>query len=438
MSRTLKEARERLVEIEEQNNSLLNAWKVESRSATEQEDSLYDNNELEINALKAEIKTLERIEAATNKVESRSVNVTDRFGSNIRTNTHKITKSDCDRAFRAWAMGGRADNQDVYSADKLNVDYKSQYFKLDLNDSPNVEQRAMSVGTNADGGYTVSTYPVQGIEKALKLYSNMRQECTVFTTAQGGNFPWATNNDTANSARIIGENTAVTETDLTVGQVVFGDYTYCSDVVKVSFQLLNDSSIPLADFIGEQLGKRLGRRQNLDMTTGDGSGKPKGFLVDATNVGFTATTSLKWQDLFALRGLLDPAYLPDSVYMMNNGTYHLLLQLASSQNVPLFVQGLDKDGYGTFGGHRIVINQNMPDWSAGNKAIAFGNFKKYIARQVGEILYKRLDERYADVGQVGFLAYHRLDAKLIDAGTHPIVCMVAGDGTGSGSGVELP
>lgn len=425
--KNLKEARERLAELQTQNEELLNVWKVEARAATEAEDNLYVQNEDEINQVLAEIKTLERLENA-GKPEKRNLNVSDKFGSQIRTNTHKITKQDCDRAFRAWATGGKASAEDVYSADKLNVDHKSQFLKLDFAEA-NLEQRAMSVGSNSDGGYTVSTFPVQGVESALKAYSNMRQECTVYTTAQGGNFPFATNDDTSNSAKIIGENTQFTETDLTVGQVVFGDYTYVSDVVKLSFQLLNDSSINLSQFVTEKLGIRLARRENLDMTTGNGSGKPRGILLDATDSGVTtgSATVLDWKDLFALRSKLDPAYLPDAIYMMNNATYGMLLQIKDSQNRPLFVPGLNSDGYGTFGGHRIVINQNMPDWAAAatgiTSPILFGNVKKYTCRQVGEILFKRLDERFADYGQTGFVSYHRMDSKLIDAGTHPVLSL---------------
>jgi HK97 family phage major capsid protein len=55
----------------------------------------------------------------------------------------------------------------------------------------------------------------------------------------------------------------------------------------------------------------------------------------------------------------------------------------------------------------------VPELKAGNKAIAFGDFKYYwIADRQGRS-FKRLNELFAMTGQVGFLASQRLDGKLI-------------------------
>ena len=55
----------------------------------------------------------------------------------------------------------------------------------------------------------------------------------------------------------------------------------------------------------------------------------------------------------------------------------------------------------------------VPDLTAGNKVMAFGDFSYYwIADRQGRS-FKRLNELYAANGQVGFLASQRVDGKLI-------------------------
>lgn len=55
----------------------------------------------------------------------------------------------------------------------------------------------------------------------------------------------------------------------------------------------------------------------------------------------------------------------------------------------------------------------VPELEAGNKVMAFGDFKYYwIADRQGRS-FKRLNELFSMTGQVGFLASQRVDGKLI-------------------------
>ena len=55
----------------------------------------------------------------------------------------------------------------------------------------------------------------------------------------------------------------------------------------------------------------------------------------------------------------------------------------------------------------------MPEIGAGQKVVMFGDFNFYWIGDRQGITFKRLNERYADMGQVGFLASHRVDGKLV-------------------------
>jgi HK97 family phage major capsid protein len=87
---------------------------------------------------------------------------------------------------------------------------------------------------------------------------------------------------------------------------------------------------------------------------------------------------------------------------------------------PLWVPGLAAGQADTILGYPYVINQSMTTPATGVKSILFGDFSKYIIRDVRDVTVIRLDELYAVLGQVAFLALSRHDGDLLDAGTHPI------------------
>ena len=61
----------------------------------------------------------------------------------------------------------------------------------------------------------------------------------------------------------------------------------------------------------------------------------------------------------------------------------------------------------------VLTSAYMPEISAGNKTVVFGDFKYYwIADRQGR-RFKRLNELFAVTGQIGFVATQRLDGKLI-------------------------
>jgi HK97 family phage major capsid protein len=71
-------------------------------------------------------------------------------------------------------------------------------------------------------------------------------------------------------------------------------------------------------------------------------------------------------------------------------------------------------------GYPYVVNQSMTTPATGVKSILFGDFSKYIIRDVRDVVLLRLDERFAEQHSVAFLAFARSDGDLLDAGTDPV------------------
>ena len=94
--------------------------------------------------------------------------------------------------------------------------------------------------------------------------------------------------------------------------------------------------------------------------------------------------------------------------------------------VPLWSPSLGAGQPDTILGYPYVINQSITTPATSVKSILFGDFSKYLIRDVRDVTLLRLDERFADYHQVGFLAFSRHDGDLLDAGTDPVKYHVQG------------
>src|SRR5690606_35781042 len=122
-------------------------------------------------------------------------------------------------------------------------------------------QRAGELATTpgAQGGYLVPEGFRAVITEALKAYGGLLQHANVITTTTGNPLPWPKNDDTSNVGQLLAENTQIGAQDVTFDQAELGAYTYTSKLMKVSWQLLNDSAFDLPSFLARKAGERIGR-----------------------------------------------------------------------------------------------------------------------------------------------------------------------------------
>jgi HK97 family phage major capsid protein len=284
-------------------------------------------------------------------------------------------------------------------------------------------QNAQSIGTTTGGGYTVPTGFYRKLIDAQLAFGGMLSVSEVLDTDSGQSLPIPTDNDTGNVGAIISENTQVATQDITFGQVTLGAYMYSSKAVLVSLQLLQDSAFDLDAFIANKLATRIARITNTHFTTGDGSSKPRGVVIDAVSgkAGLTGqATSIIYDDLIDLEHSVDPAYRANARFMMNDSSLKVIKKLKDSYGRPLWLAGLASNDPDTINGYPYVINQQVASMAANAKSVLFGDFKNYYIRRVNGAVAMRLTERYADYAQVGFMLWQRFDGALVDAGTHPI------------------
>ena len=289
--------------------------------------------------------------------------------------------------------------------------------------SPDI-RAAMSTTTGSEGGYTVAPEFSTTLIQAMKAAFAVRSVATQFQTATGAQLPFPTADATSEEGEIVGQNAAVTKQDTSFGLVSLDVYKYSSKSIALPFELIQDSFFNIESYIQNLLQLRLGRIQNRHHTLGTGTGQPRGLVpaAGAGKVGATGqTVTITYDDLVDLEHSVDPYYRPAGKWMMNDDTLRILRKVKDPPGRPIFVPGYETGNAGgapdRLLGREIVINQHMPVMAANAKSVLFGDFSKYMVRDVMDFtLFRMTDSKYTENGQVGFLAFCRSGANLIDVG----------------------
>ena len=287
------------------------------------------------------------------------------------------------------------------------------------------EIRALSVGTDALGGYTVPDEMLAQIELAKLQYGGIfRSRAFVLETSNGRSISLPTANDTGNTGQLLAESAAdAVDEDPAFGTKTLDAYMFSSKIVKISIELIQDSIVQMETIIGNMLGERIGRAQSNYFTTGTGSSQPNG-VVTASALGKTGasgqTTALIAADLIDLKHAVDIAYRDNAEYMMNDSTLKAIKLLVDDNSRPLWSSGLASREPATIDGDPYVINNSMAVMAASAKSVLYGDFSKFWIRNVKGIELFRFSELYMVNRQIGLVAFQRADSEELNAGTNPI------------------
>ena len=402
---TAKSLREERARLAEQAKAILTKPDADKRGMTPEETVEFDALHAKMEELRVQFDRIEKQDTVEKELaESRGRH-------SVETGT-KVLSAD------------EAESRDKQHADAFNT-YAIRGFEGLSAEQRSIlsEYRAQSVGTTTAGGYLVPQGFSGELEAALKAYGGMRDASSIVQTASGNDLPWPTVNETANVGELLAENTGIAAQDATFGQVIFKAYKYSSKLVAVSMELLQDSAFSMDTILAPMLGTRIARITNTHFTTGTGTGQPNGVVTGAV-VGKTGlvgqTLSVIFDDLVDLQHSVDPLYRKNATWMMHDTSLQVIKKIKDSQNRPLFVAGISVKEPDTILGQPYVINQDIAVMAANAKSILYGDFSKYQIRDVLGVSVRRLDERYAELGQVGFIAFMRTDGRTLNAGVNPI------------------
>lgn len=284
------------------------------------------------------------------------------------------------------------------------------------------EFKAFGIADDTLGGYFVLPEIIQNeIIKASVLYSPVRDLARVQPTGQ--NSVEIRVRKTTLSAQWVAENGTRTET---LGQSYGKELIPTHEMyafVLFSRQMLEDEYFSLENDVQADIAEQFGVTEGTAFVTGDGVGKPQGFLtnIPSGNVSAAAgATAITYVDMVKVFHKLKPVYRssPNCKWTFNQNTLSAIRQIVDTTGRPLFQpfsdSGLSTANPGTILGKPYVEAVDMPDIATGKITVAVGDFNKcyrFIDRV--QMSVQRLEELYAASGQVGILVHKRVGGQVV-------------------------
>jgi HK97 family phage major capsid protein len=244
----------------------------------------------------------------------------------------------------------------------------------------------------------------------------MLQTSTVLNTASGENLQIPSLAQYSTAA-IVGEGTAIAESDPVFNSfITLGAYKF-SFLVQLSRELVEDSGVDILRFLADQTGNELGVRVNASLTTGSGTNQPKGIVV-ASAVGVTGGTAVS--GAFTADNLIDLVYSVDTAgrrlagsgFQMNAKSIGAMRKLKDTAGNFVFQPALSADANDLLLGYPVFENPAMADTATSAKSVIFGHLPSYFVRSVGGIKLDRSDDFAFSTDLITFRATMRVDGNL--------------------------
>lgn len=385
------ELRQKRSQLVTQARELLNRPQSEKRSMTQEEENQYERIMADVDSIAKEIEREERVSGLENQMEQRS------------------------------HVQGKPNPQGLsfQQQDSSDSEYRSAFWSV-LRNSPNtyvnpehlktLDTRSMAVGSNASGGYLVPNEFERQLVQKLEEENIMRKLAKVIQTSSGAHeIPIPTNKGTATW---LGESDQYVESDITFEQKILEAFKM-GTIVQVSEELMNDSVIDIEEFVTNTFAERFGVLEEDAFIKGDGIGKPKGILQEATEGKVGLATGITADDLMDVYHGLKRPYRPRATWVMNDSSIKVIRKLKDNDGQYIWQPGLQAGQPDLLLGRPVYASSFMPTMATGAKSLIFGDISNYwIADRQGRVM-QRLNELYAANGRVGFRMYQRVDGKLI-------------------------
>ncbi len=277
------------------------------------------------------------------------------------------------------------------SADPVLYEHKSAWSAYlrrgDLSALTQFEAKALSVGSDPDGGYTAPPELDRMIEQRLRQVSPMREIATVRTT--GANVFKKPISLTAAGTGWVAETGARAQTSTpTLALLEFPTSELYANLAATQ-TLLDDSFINLEEWIASEVEEAFAGQERAAFVNGDGNDKPRGFLdYDLVaegsyvwgKIGYVATGADGGFGTTPVDKLIDLVYSPKTQYrqnarfVMNRKTVSAVRKLKDGDD--RYIWEPNDAGGSTLLGYPITEIEDMPDIATDAAAIAFGDFSR--------------------------------------------------------------
>jgi len=253
-----------------------------------------------------------------------------------------------------------------------------------------IETKAMSAGSNADGGYLVPSELEHEIGQRLAAISPIRAIASV-REISGGVYkkPFMT---AGPATGWVGETDARTQTTSPTLDALSFPAMELYAMPAATATLLDDAAVNIDEWIASEVELTFAVQEGAAFVNGDGSSKPKGFL-DYTTV---ANGSWAWGKLGTVASgnagafpasnpsdvlvdtiyALKAGYRQNATFVMNRKTQGAIRKFKDTGGAYLWQPPAQAGGRASLMTFPLVEAEDMPDIGADSLSIAFGDFKR--------------------------------------------------------------
>ena len=288
------------------------------------------------------------------------------------------------------ALGGETKAASDRATRERKAAFDNYVRKGDASGFHSLEVKAMSAGSNPDGGYVVPLEIEQTIDRVLTKVSPIRALATVQQI--GANVyrkPISTND--AGTGWVAETDSRPQTSTPTLAALDFPAMELYA-MPAATQTLLDDAQVDIEQWLASEVQIVFAEQEGAAFISGNGTTQPKGFL-SYTNV---ADGSWAWGDIgyiatgvaggFASSNpsdqLVDLCYLPKQAYranatwVMNRKTEAAIRKFKDSTGNYIWQPAAVADRPATLFGFSVAVAEDMPDIGANAYAIAFGDFKR--------------------------------------------------------------
>lgn len=287
----------------------------------------------------------------------------------------------------------------------------SAFFRM-LAKSPGEQHqlaRALNITTDADGGFTVPKSFASSVIEKLNKETLMRKISSVISTTSTTQIPVEA---TRPSFAWLAEAAAFSEANATFSKIELNAHK-CGGVIKLSTEILEDSSIDIESYIRNKMYDALSDLEEQAFLNGTGTNQPTGVCNGLTASVTTATaTAIKYEEVLDLYYALAKSYRANACFIVSDSFEKQLRLIKDGNGMPIWQPALSAGAPNTLLGRPIYTSEFLPAVAKDAMPAIFGDFSYYQIADRGGISLQRLNELYAINGQIGLLIQKRVDAKL--------------------------
>lgn len=282
------------------------------------------------------------------------------------------------------------------------------------------ESKALAVGSDPDGGYLAPTTTAAGIVKKIFETSPIRSVAAVMEIGSD-RVEFLVDKDEAGSGGWVAETGVRTETATPqlAKHTIQVHEQYAEP--RASQKLLDDAAIDAEAWLMEKVAEKFARTENAAFVTGDGAGKPRGFLTYPAGTGWEeieqvssgAAGGLTADGLIDLQNALKTAYQANAAWLMKRATVREIRKLKDLDGQYLWQPGLGQGEPALLLGHPIVMADDMPAVAANALAVAYGDFRSGY-QIVDRIGIRVLRDPFTAKPQVKFYTTKRVGGDVVN------------------------